>query len=268
MTSRTPKIKNWSYFLSAPETPPQQLVLLLHGCGGNAEDILPFAPMLQSQMGDASFVVVAPDGFQPSVEKQDGYQWFDIENNYHPALFEKKPDELSLKEREAFDRMVKGKNGLWQASETLNGFLDFCQDKFRVPDQRTVVFGYSQGGMAALDMGFSRHSPVQKVISVSGCYIPPFPDIFQERCQSRPDTTLIHGTKDKVINFNAAKGTEVLLRENGANLRLIRQNGMSHGRGREAQLFWQRAAFETAREIRLDPPDVSRMIRMIKGREK
>lgn len=242
-------LKNWNYFLSAPDKKPETLILLLHGCGGNAGDIMPFADMLKKELPGQSFVAVAPDGFLPSAEKHDGYQWFDIENNYHPDLFEKPHKLLSANECACYSAMEKG---IKESSKELNAFLDFCQEKFGLSDSRTVIAGYSQGGMAALDMGLSRAGTVKKIISISGCAVPPFPETFKQRCLSKPEVTLIHGTKDKVIHFNSAKQTEELLKENGISARLVRLNGMTHGRGAQAALFWSKAAYETARSIKAE----------------
>ncbi len=96
---KTPELKNWKYYLSNPDRKPACLVLMLHGCGGNADDILSFASLLQKNTGNQSFVAVAPDAFLPSVEKANGYQWFDIENNYAKTLFASPYDRLSENEK-------------------------------------------------------------------------------------------------------------------------------------------------------------------------
>ena len=247
--TRDLKIKNWSYWRNFPSKKPQNLILLLHGCGGNAGDILSLAPMLAERMKAVSFVAVAPDGFLLSVEKNDGYQWFDIENNYHPELFSKPVEELTQKELQMFDNMVKGENGLFKASEALNTFLNFCQEKFDVSNSKTSIIGWSQGGMTALDTALSRTEKVKKVISISGGLIPPFADVLRERKASNPEVVLIHGTKDDIISFKAAKQTEVILRRENIPVHLIRRNGMSHGRGEEATVFWTENAKDIAAEL-------------------
>lgn len=259
-------INNWKFWRSSETQRPQRLILMLHGCGGNADDVLSFAPLLAREakgFGQTPFVAVAPDGFLPSVEKSDGYQWFDIENNYHPALFEKPAAELTAKERRMFANMAEGDDGLFKASETLNRFLDFCQEKFKIGDSATTVFGYSQGAMQALDVGLSRKTAVEKIVAVSGGLVPPFSESLNERRVSSPEVLLIHGTNDGVVSFKSAKQTEALLRGAGVSVRLVRQNGMGHGRGGEAQAFWNAAAKETAAELRSGAPAAERLKRLI-----
>ncbi|MGN0903587.1 MAG: alpha/beta hydrolase [Alphaproteobacteria bacterium] len=239
--------ESWSYFLSDASRPPERMFFMLHGCGGNAADVLSLAPMLKREMPGQSFVAVAPEGFLPSAEKEEGRQWFDIETSYHPSLFRKDPSRMDAHDRKAFFRMTSGASGLFAASRELNGLLDFCQEKFGVDNARTVLFGYSQGGMTALDMGLSRAAPVRRIVSLSGSLIPPFAESLQERQRSRPPVVLMHGTEDEVIHFNAALHTANLLRRAGVSVHLIRRDGMAHGRGGEASVFWACAARETAR---------------------
>lgn len=251
-------VRKWSYWRNTPAEKPRDLILLLCGCGGNAGDILPFAPMLAEEMKGHPFVAIAPDGFLPSVEKADGYQWFDIENNYHPDLFAKPTGKLTAKERRMFGNMAEG---LFKASETLNLFLDYCQEKFGVSDARTSVVGWSQGGMTALDTALSRRKKIKKVVSISGGLIPPFSDVLRERKVSAPEVVLIHGTKDDVVSFKAAKQTEALLRGANVPVRLIRRDGMSHGRGEGAAAFWAANAKDVAAEL-LEEKNIGRILRL------
>ena len=78
--------------------------------------------------------------------------------------------------------MADGEQGIKSASKTLNAFLDFCQKKFDLDDSRTVIFGYSQGAMQALDMSITRATPVRKVIALSGSLIPPNKEQIKKRC--------------------------------------------------------------------------------------
>lgn len=150
--------------------------------------------------------------------------------------------------------MADGEQGIKSASKTLNAFLDFCQKKFDLDDSRTVIFGYSQGAMQALDMSITRATPVRKVIALSGSLIPPNKEQIKKRIVSRPDILLLHGTKDNVINFNAARQTESILKESGFNVRLCAQNGMGHGRGEESAVFWAKAAWHTATPVKQQIP--------------
>ena len=246
-----PEIKNWKYYQSDPDKKPECLIFMLHGCGGNADDILKLAPQIKAQTGDKSFIAVAPDAFWPSVEGDNAYQWFDIESHYSKSLFSKPYNSLSERERSEFAAMAEGENGIKKASDTLNDFLDFCQEKFGLKDSQTVIFGYSQGAMQALDTGISRKTAVKSIVCVSGCLIPPDKTAIEDRATKdvRPEILMLHGTKDNVIDINAAEQTAGALKNAGFKTRLVRQNGLGHGRGKEAALFWAKAAYHTAKQV-------------------
>lgn len=246
--TKTPEIKSWKYYRSHPDKKPECLIFMLHGCGGNADDILKLAPQIKGQIGNKSFVAVAPDGFQSSIEGTNVYQWFDIENHYSKSLFSKSYADLNETEKSKFASMAEG---MKKASGTLNAFLDFCQEKFGVKDSGTVLFGYSQGAMQALDMGISRKTAVKSIVCVSGCLIPPDKEAIEQRATNgiRPEILMLHGTKDNVIDINAAEQTAKALKESDFKTRFIRQNGLGHGRGKEAALFWTKAAYHTTKQV-------------------
>lgn len=248
---KTPEIKNWKYYQSDPDKKPDCLVFMLHGCGGNADDILKLAPQIKGQIGDKNFVAVAPDAFLPSVEGDNAYQWFDIESPYSKSLFSTPYAALSEQDKHKFSVMAEGENGMKKASETLNAFLDFCQKKFGLKDSRTVIFGYSQGAMQALDMGLNRKKSVKSIVCVSGCLIPPDKKAIENRAAKgiRPEILMLHGTKDNVIDITAAEQTAEVLNKAGFKTCLVRQNGLGHGRGKEAAAFWAKAAYHTAKQV-------------------
>lgn len=250
MTMTIPEIKNWKYFQSDPARKPDCLIFMLHGCGGNADDILKLAPKIKGQIGNKSFVAVAPEAFLPSAEGENAYQWFDIESHYSKSLFSTPYAALSEQEKESFSAMAEGGNGMKKASETLNAFLDFCQERFGLKDSQTVIVGYSQGAMQALDMGISRERSVKSIFCVSGCLIPPAKKAIEDRATKgvRPEILMMHGTKDNVIGITAAEQTVEALNDAGFKTRLIRQNGLGHGRGREAGVFWAKTAYYAAKQ--------------------
>ncbi|MBR1777587.1 MAG: dienelactone hydrolase family protein [Alphaproteobacteria bacterium] len=265
--TKTPEIKSWKYYQSNPEKRPDCLIFMLHGCGGNADDILKLAPQIKKQIGNKNFVAVAPDAFLSSVEGNNVYQWFDIENNYAKSLFSKPYTDLSEQEKSRFSAMTEGENGMKAASETLNEFLDFCQKKFGLKDSQTVIFGYSQGAMQALDMGISRKKPVKSIVCVSGCLIPPDQQAIRKEVTKGvcPEILMLHGTKDNVIDINAAEQTAKALSGAGFKARLVRQNGLGHGRGQEAALFWEKAAYHTAKQAAKTTPDLIKTHTNLRG---
>lgn len=222
---------------------PKKLFFMLHGSGGTAKDIISLAPMIKNSSKEQDFVVIAPNARISSSEKECGLQWFEIEKYYKPELFEKEPNSLSLEEKQAFYNMSKG---ISKESDRLNDILDYCQELFGLEDKDSVVLGYSQGAMMAIDMTLSRKSPVSAVVSVAGAVVPPFLEEQKQRQVSSPDFLILHGCKDKVVNYNSSEYTKNLLVKMGLKGKKIGLKGMSHGRdeNKSEKHFWETALKE------------------------
>ncbi|MGD9638905.1 MAG: alpha/beta hydrolase [Alphaproteobacteria bacterium] len=240
-------ITNVKFYLSNKDEKPSLMLFMLHGCGGNAEDILKLAPMLDIPK---NFVAIAPEAVMPSEEGENSYQWFDIENNYTKELFAKKPSDLDQKERRAYMKMALGDEktkGLFGISYDLNLILDKCQKEWNITDTNTIILGYSQGGMTAIDLALSRNFKVRKAISVAGAVIPPFEKTLEQRINSNPEIVFIHGNNDDVINFNAAKNSQKILKKLGCKTRLI--SIANHKHGNQDKAFWNIAAKQISAAI-------------------
>ena len=160
-----------SVIVARPEGQAHQLMLLFHGVGATAQDLVPLGRVLAEEFPAAFIVSVAapaPSGDGP------GRQWFsvmDISEENRPARVE-----AALP---AFDAAV----AKWQAQAG-------------VGRDAVALIGFSQGGIMALESTRDRPAIAGRVVAIAGRFakLPEAPN---------PDTTLhlFHGKLDPVIPY-------------------------------------------------------------------
>ena len=160
-----------SVIVARPEGQAQQLMLLFHGVGASALDLVPLGRVLAEEFPQAFIVSVAAPAPSGSGE---GRQWFsvlDISEENRPGRVE-----AALP---AFDATVAG----WQKQ------ADVSRDA-------VALIGFSQGGIMALESTRDRPAIAGRVVSIAGRFarLPETPN---------PDATLhmFHGKLDPVIPY-------------------------------------------------------------------
>jgi phospholipase/carboxylesterase len=159
-----------SVIVARPEGQAQQLMLLFHGVGATALDLVPLGRALAAEFPGAFIVSVAA----PAASGNGGRQWFsvlDISEENRPARVE-----AALP---AFAEAV----GRWQKEAG-------------VGRDAVALIGFSQGGIMALESTRDRPAIAGRVISIAGRFaqLPQSPN---------PDATLhmFHGKLDPVIPY-------------------------------------------------------------------
>ena len=160
--------------LPASGGPARQLVVLLHGLGGDGAAQMDLAPLLAEALPDAAFV--APDGPFPCDMAPSGRQWF------------------SLLERSSAVMMA----GLRAAAPILDRYLDRQLAERGLGDDALALLGFSQGTMTALHVGLRRERRPAALVGFSGAVVEP--ERLPEEIRSRPPVLLIHGDADDVVD--------------------------------------------------------------------
>ena len=142
-------------------------LVLLHGWGADGEDLRPVGQSLQEMVGQ-SLDVVTLDAPNPHPQGS-GRQWYGL----FPARWDDVPAAVAA---------------LQQRLRLLDGGESALQ--------RTVLFGFSQGGAMALEAGCDL--PLAGVISCSGS---PHPN--WNPSSTHPRVLLLHGKQDAVVPFEA-----------------------------------------------------------------
>jgi phospholipase/carboxylesterase len=154
-----------------PAGEARQLMVLFHGVGATPQDLLPLGECLAQTFPDASVVSVqAPY----ASDMGQGFQWFsvrDIAEESRPA----------------------------RVAEVLPEFVALVQDLQRqtgVGPEATALFGFSQGGIMALEASQLPQHLAGRIVALAGCFaqLPQAPHAL---------TTLhmLHGKDDAVIHY-------------------------------------------------------------------
>ena len=167
-------------------------VVLLHGYGATAQDLIGLAEPLGEHMPDTLFL--SPDAPEACEGSPMGRQWFPI------PWIDGSSEEMALA-------------GLTAAAADLDAFLDGVMvDEDLLPEQ-VMLLGFSQGSMMALHVAPRREDPVAGVVAFSGRLLAP--ESLADEAVSRPPALLVHGDRDDVVPVQALPEAAQALEEAG-----------------------------------------------------
>jgi phospholipase/carboxylesterase len=159
----------WRLAPANTASPARALVVLLHGVGSNARDLLPLADSWREALPDVAFVSL--NGSQPFEGGFGGHQWFSLrdvnEINRASRVMDAYP---------ALRRMLESELAHWQ--------LSF---------DKLALVGFSQGSIMALHHVATRDEGLAAVVAYSGRLASPI------TAHTRTPVTLVHGVEDLVI---------------------------------------------------------------------
>jgi phospholipase/carboxylesterase len=180
---------------------PEQLMLLLHGVGGNAAGMAPLAQHLQREFPQAA--IVARDGFAPLDGEPTGAlrQWFSV-------------------------RGVTEDNRPARVAEVLPALADWVratQQELGVGPAATALWGFSQGSIMSLELVQAHDGIAGRVVAFAGRYAR-LPEVAPQH------TTLhwLHGSADAVISVEHANQALHRLAELGGDVTLDVAQGVGH----------------------------------------
>jgi len=179
--------------LSGPMVAPlsgvtKQIVVLLHGYGSDGNDLIALAPYWREMLPDAMFV--APNAPDPCDINPAGYQWFPLD----------------------LDRDISRLAGSEKAGPVIAQFLIDLWSETGLEAKDTLLVGFSQGAMMALDVGLRLPEALVGIIAFSGGVIAP--DEVGSFIKSRPRVCMVHGGEDDVVPVAmSVRGSEALKAE-------------------------------------------------------
>lgn len=165
---RQPKIKT--------ANPP--LLILLHGVGGNEQNLFSFAPNLPE-----NFVVVSARG--PLTFGPNSFAWFQVDfSTGKPQINEQ------------------------QAENARQIIIDFIKDlktEINFDDQQVYLMGFSQGGIMSYSVALTAPEKVKGIAVMSGRLLPEIkPLVAEEKSLQKLDVFISHGKQDQVLNYQYA----------------------------------------------------------------
>jgi phospholipase/carboxylesterase len=186
-----------------PGDGPFPTILLLHGWGASAHDLLGLAPMLHG--GRA--LVLCPQGqiALPIGGGNYGYGWFPLSPGAPPDIA-------------AFRR----------GADALRAFVDGAMARYPIDPQKIVPMGFSQGGVMAFDLALRDPGRYAGVGVLSSW----FPELLAEDLPKVPGhegfpVLIVHGTEDSMLEVEKARESRELLRPFGVTL-TYREFEMGH----------------------------------------
>jgi phospholipase/carboxylesterase len=167
---------------------PKQLVVLCHGLGADAYDLIDLAPAWSHACPEAIFASVhAPfmhdSGF--------GRQWWSVADRSPPVM----------------------QRGARAAAPYLQGFLDAELARLGLAADAYALMGFSQGAMISLFTGLRRPVAPRALLAFSGALMAP--DTMQAELTAKPPVLLVHGEDDDVVPAARSRDAETALRAAG-----------------------------------------------------
>ena len=148
-------------------------VILLHGYGGDGNDIAPITINWKRFLPNTIFI--CPDGPETCSINPTGYQWFDL-NSEDDEYINKKALE---------------------AEDILKKFIVEIKKKFNLLNSNICLSGFSQGCMMSINVGISVKEKFAGILGFSGKIINKTD--LEKRIFSKPTTLLIHGDQDEIV---------------------------------------------------------------------
>lgn len=178
-----------------------QLVLLFHGVGSSADNLVPVGGAIAQAHPDA--FVVSVNGPQPST-LGSGREWFSVVG----ITEENRPERIS-KAMPLFREAVVH----WQKASTIG-------------PAATVLVGFSQGAIMSLEstQGETELPLAQRVIAMAGRFAQPV-----RRAPAGLKFHLIHGEQDGVVPTRSSVEASRELQRAGADATLDLLPGLGHG---------------------------------------
>ena len=148
-------------------------VILLHGYGGDGNDIAPVTINWKRFLPNTIFI--CPDGPETCPINPTGYQWFDLNSE---------------------DKEYITKKAL-EAEKILKKFIAEIKNEFDLLNSNICLSGFSQGCMMSINVGLSEKEKFAGILGFSGKVINKVD--LERRIFSKPSTLLIHGDQDEIV---------------------------------------------------------------------
>jgi len=168
---------------------PKNAIILLHGYGGDGNDISILANYWKRFLPDTIFF--CPNAPEKCFVNPSGYQWFDLSKDDNDYITKE-----SLK-----------------TENKVNEFLDEIKNEYSLDSKNISLSGFSQGCMISLNVALKREEEINCLVGFSGRIIDKS-DLIK-KIKSRPKIFLLHGDKDVVVpTTNLLESKEFFLKVN------------------------------------------------------
>ncbi len=158
------------------DEPIKNAVVLLHGYGGDGNDISMLTLNWRRFLKNTVFL--CPNGHQKCEINPIGFQWFDLS---------KDEEELILKKS-------------LEAENIINKFINEIKIRYQISNSKIVLAGFSQGCMMSINTGVTSDEEFNCIVGFSGKIINK--KNLQKRIKNKTKLLLIHGDQDEIVGSN------------------------------------------------------------------
>ena len=188
-----------SIVVQKPVGAAQQLILLFHGVGSNAQDLVPVGQQFAAKFPAA--LVLSLEGQQASDFGQ-GRQWFSVAG----VSEENRPGRVAA------------------VMPEFRSLIQQLQKSSGVSAANTTLIGFSQGSIMALECTQTEPALAGNVIAISGRFASP-----ATHAVHGTSVHLIHGDADPVMSVESSRSAAKQLQALGVPVTLDIEPGMGHG---------------------------------------
>lgn len=171
---------------------PDACIIWLHGLGADGHDFEPLAYELRLP---GAIRYVFPHAPVQPVTINGGRMmraWYDIVS----------PDLLCHVDEA----------GIRRSQQQVSALLE-AQIASGIDPKRTILAGFSQGGVIALEAGVRYHRPIAGIVALS-TYVA-LPEAFPEAADAAPQILMMHGTQDPIVPLALAEQSRLVLVRKG-----------------------------------------------------
>ena len=195
---------SYEQFPKALNFKPKNIMIVLHGYGSNAKDLISLAPEFSETL--ENLVIVSPNApFNFEMMFPDSYQWYSLFDRSTEAMLE----------------------GFYNAFPILKRFIEEQLERFGLDYKDLVLAGFSQGGMMAIHSGIMLQKPIKGIMSFSGYGL--VDPKLEENMDIKPKILLCHGDMDMVVLPKSFYATEEYFSSLGFDVSTIMSEGLAHG---------------------------------------
>jgi|TARA_B110000444_G_scaffold258293_1_gene298824 phospholipase/carboxylesterase len=167
----------------------ENVIVLLHGYGGDGKDISMLALNWKRHMPNTIFI--CPNGHEKCVINPTGFQWFDLTKDDPSYIL----------------------NESHKAEEKINRFLDEVKKEFNISSNQIILSGFSQGCMMSISVGLTSEKPFRCIVGFSGKIIGI--DDLKTRRKNLTSVLLVHGDQDDIVSpTHLLEAKDFFIREN------------------------------------------------------
>jgi phospholipase/carboxylesterase len=180
--------------------PVRQVVLAMHGYGGDAGQFVPVMRRWADDLPDAE--LVALHGPAPCALQPQGREWFPL-TNLPSALHARAAATAPL----------------------IEAFIDDVLTRHGLGSERLALAGFSQGAVMSLYLGMRRRPVIGAIVSFAGVLtgadeLAPIGD--------RPKVLLVQGTLDRMVRIESMHAAQAALGSCGAQVECLIRDGGQH----------------------------------------